>query len=64
VKGDTYRKVKDYRMAGASFDDVLSELMRSVPVEAFAERVIDEHYQRMREREGRPWRRVLRRPRA
>ncbi len=48
-------------MAGASFDDVLNELMRSVPVEAVAERVIQEHYERMREREGRPWREVLRR---
>ncbi len=48
-------------MAGASFDDVLNELMRSVPVEAVAERVIKEHYERMREREGRPWREVLRR---
>jgi len=54
VKGDTYRKLKDYKMAGASFGDVLNELTRSVPVEAFAERVIEEHYQRMREREGRP----------
>ncbi len=60
VKRDTYRKLKDYKMAGASFDEVLNELMRSVPVEAVAERVIQEHYQRMRKREGRPWREVLR----
>jgi len=64
VKRDTYRKLKDYKMAGASFDDVLNELMRSVPVEAVAARVIREHYERMGEPEGRPWREVLRRRRA
>jgi len=64
VKQDTYEKLKDYKMAGASFDDVLNELMRSVPFEVVAERVVREHYERMREREGRTWRKVLRRRRA
>ena len=64
VKRDTYEKLKDYKMAGASFDDVLNELMRSVPFEVVAERVVREHYERMREREGRTWRKVLRRRRA
>jgi len=39
-------------MAGAPFDEVLNELMRSVPLEVVAERVIREHYERMREREA------------
>jgi len=59
VKEQTYRRLKDYKMGGATFDDVLNEFMRSVPVEVVAERVIREHYERMREREGRPWREVL-----
>jgi len=59
VKEETYLRLKDYKMGGATFDEVLDELMRSVPVEVVAERVIREHYERMREREGRPWREVL-----
>ena len=59
VTEETYRKLRDYKMGGATFDDVLNELMRSVPVEAVAERVIREHHERMREWEGRPWREAL-----
>ncbi len=59
VRERTYRRLKDYKMGGATFDEVLNEFMRSVPVEVVAERVIREHYARMREREGRPWREVL-----
>ncbi len=59
VTEETYRRLKDYKMSGATFDEVINELMHSVPVEVLAERVIREHYERMREREGRPWRQVL-----
>ncbi len=63
VTEKTYQRLRDYKMRGATFDEVINELMLSVPVEAFAERVIKEHYERMREREGRPWRQVLERRR-
>jgi len=48
-------------MAGATFDEVVLELMKSVPLEAVAERVVKEHYERARTFEGRPWRSVVRR---
>lgn len=54
-----YRRLRDYKMRRATFDEVINELMRSVPVELLAERVINEHYERMREREGSRWRRVF-----
>jgi hypothetical protein len=59
VRDDTYARLKDYKMGGATFDEVLNELMNSVPVEVVADRVIREHYARMRTREGRSWREVL-----
>jgi predicted CopG family antitoxin len=59
VTEETYRRLKDYKMRGATFDEVINELMRSVPVEVLAERVVKEHHERMRGREGRPWRQVL-----
>jgi len=59
VTEETYRRLRDYKMRGATFDEVINELMRSVPVEVLAERVVKEHYERMREREGSPWRDVL-----
>ena len=59
VTEKTYRRLKDYKMGGATFDEVLTELMRSVPVEVVAERVVREHYARLRTFEGRPWREIL-----
>jgi predicted CopG family antitoxin len=59
VTEDTYRRLKGYKMGGATFDEVINELMRGVPVESVAERAIKEHYERMGSREGRPWREVL-----
>jgi predicted CopG family antitoxin len=59
VTEETYRRLRYYKMRGAAFDEVINELMRSVPVEVLAERVIKEHCERMREREGSPWRQVV-----
>lgn len=59
VRESTYARLRDYKMGGATFDEVLNELMNSVPVEVVADRVIREHHERMRTREGRPWREVL-----
>ena len=63
VTRETWERLKDYKMAGATYDEVLRELMKSVPIEVVAERVVREHYARMREWEGRPWREVLQRRR-
>jgi len=63
VTRETWERLKDYKMAGATYDEVLRELMKSVPIEVVAERVVREHYGRMREWEGRPWREVLQRRR-
>ncbi len=64
VREATYRRLKDYKMGGATFDEVLNELMASTPVEVVAERVVREHYERMRTREGRSWRQALGRRRS
>ncbi len=64
VTEETYRRLRDYKMGGATFDEVLNELMRGLPVEVVAERVVREHYERMEEREGTPWRQVLKRRRT
>ncbi len=62
VTKETWDRLKDYKMGGATYDEVLAELMRSVPLETVAARVIKEHYERMRTRKGRPWRRALGKP--
>jgi len=61
VSESTWERLRDYKMAGATFDEVVLELMKSVPLEAVAERVVKEHYERARTFEGRPWRSVVRR---
>lgn len=60
VTQETWEKLKDYKMGGATYDEVLAELMKAVPIEVVADRVVREHYERMRTREGRPWRRAFR----
>ena len=62
VTKETWQRLRDYKMAGATYDEVLRELMKSVPLEVVADRVVRQHYERMRTREGRPWRRALRNP--
>lgn len=61
VSESTWGRLRDYKMAGATFDEVVTELMKSVPLEVVAERVIREHYERSRTFQGRPWRAVVRR---
>ena len=62
VSESTWERLKDYKMAGVTFDEVVSELMKSVPLDAVAERAVKEHHERARTFEGRPWRSVVRRP--
>ncbi|MBI4361992.1 MAG: hypothetical protein HY558_02350 [Euryarchaeota archaeon] len=59
VKPDTWQRLKSYKMGDATYDDVLNDLMDSVPVERFAESVIREFQERARTwRGGRSWRAI------
>ncbi len=51
VKGETLRRLRGYKTGGASFDDVLNELMDEIPPSSF----IKEHLRRLREEETEPW---------
>lgn len=57
VKPETLRRLRGYKTGGASYDDVLNDLMDEVPPESF----IREHVRRLREEPGKPWREVKRR---
>ena len=59
VRRATWKKLKAYKARGATYDEVINELMKGVPAEVVAERIIREHEERMRTREGRPWREAL-----
>ena len=47
VKTETYGRLVLYKHAGMSFDDVLNDLMDTVPEEEFYRHVIEEHRRRM-----------------
>jgi len=59
VRPATWKKLKAYTARGATYDEVLNELMRALPAEVVADRVLREHDERMRTRAGRPWREAL-----
>jgi len=59
VRRATWKKLRTYKAGGATYDEVLNELMKAVPAEVVAERILREHEERMRTREGRPWREAL-----
>lgn len=54
----TYARLTAYKWGGASYDDVLNNLMDSVPLERVSDRVLREHDARMKTRQGRDWRAV------
>jgi len=58
VRPSTWKRLKDYRMGDATFDEVLNDLMDKVPLEVFSEKLIKEHNERLRTFEGRSWRKV------
>ena len=51
VKGETLRRLRGYKTGGASFDDVLNEMMDEIPPAAF----VQEHLRRLREEEKISW---------
>jgi len=58
VRPTTWRRLMDYKMGEATFDDVLNELMDNVPIEVFSKKLIEEHNRRLRTFEGRSWLKV------
>ena len=55
VREDTWERLRGYKMASATYDQVLNELMNALPLEDVAEKVVREHRRRMRSRRGRGW---------
>ncbi|MCI4337377.1 MAG: hypothetical protein L3K17_09385 [Thermoplasmata archaeon] len=54
MKADTLRRLRGYKAGGASFDQVLNDLMDEIPPAGF----IQEHLRRLREEETVDWDRV------
>lgn len=54
VKPETLRRLRHYKIAGASFDEVLNELMDDHAPETF----LREHLRRLREEERVSWAKV------
>ena len=51
VRGETLRRLRGYKTGGASFDDVLNEMMDEIPPSSF----IKEHLRRLHEEETESW---------
>ncbi len=51
VKGDTLRRLRSYKTGGATYDDVLNEMMDEIPPDSF----IQEHLRRLREEDTVSW---------
>ena len=60
VKPATYRRLKDYKMGAATFDDVLNQLMDAWPLEVVSKRFIEEHKRRMKSKDWVPLEEVAR----
>lgn len=58
VRPETLERLKGYKMASATYDQILNELMDAVPIEKIARKVVREHRQRMRSRHWKDWREV------
>lgn len=56
VKRATWLRLRDYKMVSATYDDVLNQLMDSVPLEMLTEKVLAEHKHRIATFDGRDWR--------
>jgi len=58
VRQATWQRLRAYKMADATFDEVLNLLMDSVPLERVAQRVIREHKRAMKNFKGTDWREI------
>ena len=59
VRPETLRRLRSYKVGGATYDEVLNDLMDVNPSGAF----IREHLRRLREEPDIPWREVRKRRR-
>ena len=57
VKPETLRRLRSYKIGGATYDEVLNDLMDDSPPVAF----IREHLRRLREERDTPWGEVRKR---
>jgi len=58
VRPATWQRLRAYKMGGATFDDVLNDLMDSVPLERVAKKVLREAKRRLKTFQGMDWREV------
>ena len=58
VRRATFERLKDYKMGGATFDEVLHQLMDALPIEEVSEEVLAEHRRRLKDLRGRDWKEV------
>ena len=58
VRRDTFERLKAYKWGGATFDQVLNNLMDAQPLEEVTEKVLREHKRRLRTFKGRDWKEV------
>lgn len=54
----TFERLQDYKWGGATFDEVLNDLMDRQPLEEVTEEVLREHRRSLRGFQGRDWRQV------
>lgn len=59
VLESTWHRLRDYKMASQTYDEVLNGLMDSSPLEMLTEDVLREHRHRLATFEGRDWREVM-----
>lgn len=58
VRKDTFERLKAYKMADATYDQVINQLMDALPLEEVAGWVLREHRRRMKDLRGRDWKEV------
>jgi hypothetical protein len=58
VRQATWQRLRAYKMGGATFDEVLNDLMDSVPLERVAKKVLREAKRRLKTFQGTDWRKV------
>lgn len=58
VRRATFERLKDYKMGGATFDEVLNQLMDALPLEEVSQEVLREHRRSLRGFKGRDWKEV------
>jgi hypothetical protein len=48
MRRQTYERLKDYKMGGGTYDQVLNQLMDALPLEEVSEEVLKEHRRRLK----------------